>query len=100
VIVGALWLLVPVLGWILNMGHRIAMVRRMQRRLPTWPAWRNYRALLRDGTWTLLGMAGYYAPALVAGFLAWRLAIPGLWFVAVPLFAAATIAIPGYMTMY
>src|SRR5436190_1184935 len=30
VIIGGLWLLVPVVGWLLNMGHRIAMTHRMQ----------------------------------------------------------------------
>ena len=37
---GALLLCIPVVGWLLNMGHRIAMTRRMQQGLPAWPAWR------------------------------------------------------------
>ena len=56
VLVGALWLLVPGGGWILNMGHRIAMVRRMQRGLSAWPAWHGYGTLLKDGVYALLGM--------------------------------------------
>jgi hypothetical protein len=31
VVVGALWPLMPFIGWLLNMGHRIVMTYRMQR---------------------------------------------------------------------
>ncbi|MFK7922913.1 MAG: hypothetical protein AB8H47_13195 [Bacteroidia bacterium] len=32
--IGALWLLVPVIGWLLNMGHRIMLVHQMQKGSP------------------------------------------------------------------
>jgi hypothetical protein len=97
---GALLLCVPVIGWLLNMGHRIAMTRRMQQGLSAWPAWSNYRQLLYHGTITFLGMAEYHAPAVACGVAAWWFEFPILWFVAVVLWLVATASIPGYMTHY
>jgi hypothetical protein len=97
---GALLLCLPFLGWLLNMGHRIAMTRRMQEGLPAWPAWCNYRLLLYHGTVTFLGMAEYHAPAVICGLAAWWLNWSVLWFVAACLWLVATAAVPGYMTHY
>src|SRR5947207_6445747 len=47
---GALLLvLLPGIGWFLNMGHRIVVVHRMQHGEPPWPAWKNYPQLLGHG---------------------------------------------------
>ncbi len=100
VIKGGLWLLVPVVGWLLNMGHRIVMTHRMQHGLPAWPAWNNYRALFRHGCITFLGMVEYHAPATIAEFLAWRYGMPWLHGLAAILWVLATIAVPGYMSHY
>jgi hypothetical protein len=97
---GAALLLIPVVGWLLNMGHRIAMTRRMQQGLPAWPAWGGYRQLLYHGALTFLGMVEYHAPAVVVGFLAWKLDTPWLWGVAACLWLLASAAVPGYMTHY
>lgn len=88
-----LLVLLPGVGWLLNMGHRIQMVHRMQNGLDPWPSWQNYSGLLRDGSVTFLGMLYYYTP----GFLLWYL--KGFWW-GFPLLVAATLAIPGYMTNY
>ena len=69
VLIGALWLLVPGIGWILNMGHRVMLTHRMQHGLPAWPAWRNYRALMKHGLITLAGMIEYHLPATLCGAL-------------------------------
>jgi hypothetical protein len=100
VLLGALWLCVPFVGWLLNMGHRIAMTRRMQQGLPAWPAWSNYRLLFYQGMVTFLGMAEYHAPAAACGLAAWWLESPTLWFIAAGLWVIATAAVPGYMTHY
>lgn len=60
----------PGVGWLLNMGHRIAFVRRMQRGVPPFPAFSDaarrwhavYRELMWDGFVTFLGMVYYHAP--------------------------------------
>ena len=97
---GALWLLVPVIGWLLNMGHRIMFVHNMIHSKPAWPAWRDYPSLLLHGSVTFAGMLFYYTPAFlcVAGYI-W---IEHLLFLicASACFMAATIAIPGYMSHY
>jgi len=97
---GAVLLCVPVVGWLWNMGHRIAMVRRMQQGLPAWPAWNQYRTLLFHGMVTFLGMAEYHAPAMIVGVLAWYWESVPLWFLAGGLWLLATAVVPGYMTHY
>jgi len=100
VIVGGLWLLVPGIGWLLNMGHRIVMVHNMQHGRDAWPAWGNYGALLRHGTITCLGMLEYYLPSLLCGYYAWTTGSIPLRVAAVLLGIMATVAVPGFMSHY
>jgi len=98
--VGALWLLVPLIGWLLNMGHRIMFVHNMIHSRPAWPAWRDYSALLVHGSVTFAGMLFYYSPAFlcVAGYFCTQHLVFQIG--AAVCFVAATIAIPGYMSHY
>lgn len=100
VALGGLLLLLPFIGWLLNMGHRIAMVHAMHRGRSPWPAWRCWGSLLNHGLVTWLGMVLYYAPAVALGGWAWRWGSWALGAVAAVLFVLATLAIPGYMTHY
>ena len=100
VLIGALWLFVPVIGWLLNMGHRIMMTHRMQHGLSAWPAWNNYPQLFKHGCITFLGMVEYHAPAVICEFIAWKYSIPSLQIVAAILWILASIAVPGYMSHY
>lgn len=100
VLIGALWLLVPGVGWLLNMGHRIMFVHRMHHGQPPFPAWGNPLQLLKHGVITWLGMLYYYSPGFVLCALASALQTPALYVLALLAFALATIAIPGYMTFY
>jgi hypothetical protein len=100
VLVGAALLLVPVVGWLLNMGHRVMMVHRMLRGEPAWPSWRNHGELLRHGLVTFAGMLFYYAPGLALLAAAWRTGMPALAAAGGLLLVLATLAIPGYMTHY
>jgi hypothetical protein len=98
----------PGVGWLLNMGHRIAFVRRMQRGVPPFPAFSDparpwhavYRELMWDGVVTFLGMVYYHAPGAV-------LLTAGALLRSAPLAAAGTVVlltatalVPGYMTHY
>ncbi len=100
VLIGALWLLLPVVGWLLNMGHRIEMVHQMQHGHEAWPAWRRPGRLLRSGIITFAGMVYYYIPAMLCLWLAVRTASIAAWAGAAVFWLAATLAIPGYMTHY
>ncbi len=100
VVIGGLWLLVPGIGWVLNMGHRIMMVHNMQHGRPAWPAWRDYPSLLRHGTITFLGMIEYHSPAVACWVIAWYADIWALWVVGALLWLVATIAVPGFMSHY
>src|SRR5439155_1760422 len=71
---GALLLvLLPGIGWFLNMGHRIVVVHRMQHGEPPWPAWKNYPQLLGHGLITFGGMLYYSAPGLALAYVSWAL---------------------------
>lgn len=100
VLIGAALLLLPVIGWLMNMGHRIQLVHNMQHGRSAWPAWRDPGRLLWLGTVTFVGMVEYHLPAFFVGYLAWRADSVGLAMLSVLLGVAATIAIPGYMTHY
>jgi hypothetical protein len=100
VLTGGWLLLLPFVGWLLNMGHRIAMVHAMHEGRSPWPAWRGWRTLLRHGLITWLGMVMYYAPSLGLAALAWGTGSVVAAVAAAVLFVLATLAIPGYMTHY
>jgi hypothetical protein len=40
-VIGGLWLLVPVIGWLLNMGHRIVVTHKMHKGEAPWPSWES-----------------------------------------------------------
>lgn len=100
IVIGGLWLLVPVIGWLMNMGHRIVIVHRMHKGEPPWPAWDDPVALLRHGVLTFAGMVWYGWPGV-------SLVVLGAWLQSAPvvvggvaLWLLAVMAIPGYMTHY
>lgn len=100
VLIGAALLLVPIVGWLLNMGHRVVMVHRMMHGEPAWPAWREPWQLLRHGLVTFGGMVYYYLPGAALAWFGWR--GDAVWMMAAGgvLLALATLAIPGYMSHY
>lgn len=100
VLIGGLWLLVPFVGWLMNMGHRVMMVHKMQCGLSPWPSWSPWPELLRHGCVTWLGMVYYYSPAALLALLGYRLDVPVLYVLSAVLFLLATLAIPGYMSHY
>lgn len=100
VLIGAALVLIPVIGWLLNMGHRIEMVHKMHHDQCAWPSWNGYKRLLKSGTITFLGMIYYYIPGAVLSTIAIHLHRAWLLMPAILLLAIATIAIPGYMTHY
>ena len=65
VMIGGLWLLVPVVGWLLNMGHRISFVHNMMHGRDPMPAWNSFRSLLRHGSVTFLAIVYYYLPFML-----------------------------------
>ncbi len=105
-IIGALFLLIPVWGWIANLGHRILYTHKMIHAQNPFPAWADLRAVTRHGLWTLLGMVLYHLPAAACFALA-PIAEPVLPGTKTPLLAlgvllwlVGTALVPGYMTEY
>lgn len=99
-LIGGLWLFIPVVGWLMNMGHRVRVVHRMQKGEYPWPAWEAPLELLRHGALTFLGMVFYGLPGVaLASIGAWLHVMP-LVVVGALLWLAAVIAIPGYMSHY
>src|SRR5213593_3107524 len=98
---GAVLLVVlPGIGWFLNMGHRVVVVHQMQHGEPPWPAWKNYPGLLWHGLITFGGMLYYSAPGLALAYVSWMLRSRAAAVAAAGLLVTATIAIPGYMSHY
>ena len=100
VLMGALWLCVPFVGWLMNMGHRIIMIHKMQHGLSPWPSWVDWRTLLKHGFMTWLGMVYYYFPAGLLAIIGKYSNTPSLFIISFCLFLLATLAIPGYMSHY
>ena len=100
VLIGGALVLVPFIGWLLNMGHRVVMVHRMMHGQPAWPSWRAPGQLLRHGLVTFGGMAYYYAPGAALAWAGWRTDSVALMAAGAVLLALATLAIPGYMSHY
>lgn len=100
VFIGAALLLLPGIGWILNMGHRIMMVHHMLHGRPAWPSWSPLRELLRHGTIAFGGMLYYMAPGLVLTTVGGRTGSMPIVALGVLLSAVAIVAIPGFMTCY
>lgn len=100
VLIGAAWLFVPGIGWLMNMGHRIVVVHNMMHSRAAWPAWHSPLTLLWHGTITFAGMLYYYAPALGSLLAAWWLESILLGVLGAALFLIATVAIPGFMSHY
>ena len=99
-LIGALWLLVPVVGWLMNMGHRIRMVHQMHHGRSPWGAWREPMDLLKHGAITFAGMVWYGWPGVLLMALGGWFGQPAIAGVGFVLWAAAVIAIPGYMSHY
>lgn len=99
VLIGSAWLLVPGIGWVMNMGHRIAATHNALRGDEPWPAWTT-PGIFRHGLWTLLGMIVYHMPATLVGIAARETGSRELWVLAGMLWVLATCMVPGYMTRY
>jgi hypothetical protein len=100
IVVGGLWLLVPVFGWLLNMGHRVRVVHRMHRGEQPWPAWGNPRELLKHGVFTFAGMVWYGWPGVGMLGAGWFFQRTWVMVVGAILLGLAIVAIPGYMSHY
>lgn len=100
VLIGAALVLVPFVGWLLNMGHRVVMVHRMMHGQPAWPSWRDPWQLLRHGAVTFGGMVYYYLPGAALAYWGWRTGAAWMTGAGGVLLLLATLAIPGYMSHY
>ncbi len=99
-LIGGLWLFVPIVGWLMNLGHRVVVVHRLQRGEPPWPAWERPGELLRHGALTFAGMVWYGWPGVLLATLGAWLRAGWLVAVGVALWALAVVAIPGFMSHY
>lgn len=99
-VIGGLLFVVPPLGWVLNMGHRMQLMHRFHRGEALWPAWQNWTILLRNGALGLLAFAVYLTPGFLALWLAWEFDSIATGVLGVLLAAAGVFVIPGFMTFY
>lgn len=100
VLCGALLLLLPGIGWMLNMGHRLRLVHRMHRDKPPWPAWDRYGQLFCHGALTTLVIVVFQLPGALLGLVAARHGGMMLWVVGAAVYACGLFLLPGFMTFY
>jgi Protein of unknown function (DUF4013) len=100
-IIGGYFLLIPIVGWLLNMGHRIVVTHRLLHgEKEPWPAWDNLPQLLKHGLTTFAGMVLYHLPATIIAIFAYKFESVILSSLAAILWLMGTCVIPGYMTAY
>lgn len=95
-----MWLLVPVVGWLINMGHRVRVVHNMHHGRAPWPAFTDVRDLLWHGLLTFAGMVWYGWPGVTAMLVGAWIEVPWVVGLGTALWVAAVIAIPGFMSHY
>jgi hypothetical protein len=100
IMIGGLILLIPIWGWIANLGHRVVYTHKMIHGNLPFPSWNNYGTITRHGFITLIGMIYYHLPATLVEVIARYMDIKGLHYVAIVLWLVGTVLVPGYMTSY
>ncbi len=92
--------MIPIYGWILNLGHRVVYTNKLINGKVPFPSWVDRAELLKHGFMTLSGMVVYHIPGficIVYGYFfdSKFISIFGLF-----LWLIGTLIIPGYMTRY
>lgn len=100
ILIGAAWLLLPFVGWLMNIGHRILITHALLHNEEGWPSWTDYGRLLYHGFVTFAGMVLYHMPALLLRLIAWFRGSMGTAILAALFWMVAVTAIPGCMTHY
>lgn len=98
---GAVLLLLPGVGWLLNMGHRLGLVHRMLRRDTPWVGWRGtYQQSLWRGLLTTIVIAFFHVPAVVFIVFWSRTSNGAFLLAAAPILTLCLYVLPGFMTFY
>lgn len=98
-LIGGTTLIIPPLGWILNMGHRLDVVYRIYHGQP--PYYRGFRPYGKTwirGLKAAAAILTYLGPSLACGGAAYLYDLKSLWYVSAPLFMIAIYILPGGMT--
>ncbi len=99
ILVGGLWLLTLLPGWILNLGHRLAVVERLHRaEIPYFRGFDPLGATFVRGLRAFAAIATYLSPGALSGVLGWQLDEPAALWSGVALLALAVYVLPGGMT--
>lgn len=97
---GALFFIIPPIGWIVNMGYRMNLVNSHHHGQPLWPAWKNWPNIIKNGlvgalaffvymgTGVLIAALSFYNGSMIGVIIGTILAMFG------------TFLIPGFMTFY
>jgi len=102
-VVGGLWLFTLVFGWILNLGHRLDVVRRIYHDdEPYFRGFSPHGQTFRRGLLATVAIAVYLLPAMVLATLAWLAwsspVASVLGVLSLVCFLAGIFALPGGMT--
>jgi hypothetical protein len=98
--IGALLMLLPVAGLLLNIGYLVLLFNRMFRGKRDWRLWREYPQLIKHGIKILLSAIYYLIPGLTLYYLASVTGSSLLGYLGVLLMALALFILPACITLY
>ena len=91
-IVGGTSLIIPPLGWVLNMGHRLDVVYRIYHdEPPYYQGFKPYGSTFLRGLKAAVAILVYLSPSLICGSLAYSNQLIALWVIAALLFITKSI---------
>jgi len=99
-LIGAALLLIPFVGWVLNMGHRLHLVHHMLAGRPAHPAWSDWRSLFVRGLVATLVIIIAHLPGGSVIAVALMLDSLLLTLIGVILLLMGVFVLPGFMTFY
>lgn len=99
VLIGAALLLIPLIGWIFNLGHRLDVVHRLFHHDPPWfRGFAPWGLTFKRGLMAATAITLYLSPAIVFALTAWYTDALYLFAPAGVCFVLAIYALPGGMT--
>jgi hypothetical protein len=92
-------LFIPLIGWILNLGHRLNVVHRMSKdEANPFHGFKPWNATFMRGLKAATAITCYLSPSIVCALLARQFHIFELWYATALLFGLAIYSLPGGMT--
>ena len=97
---GALFFIIPPIGWIINMGYRMNLVHSHHHDQPMWPSWKDWPLIIKNGLVGALAFFVYMGGGVLIATLSYYYDFTAGVIIGAVLAAIGTFLIPGFMTFY